>query len=289
MAIQVEGLSHTYGANGPDPHQALYDIHLTIPQGIFMGLVGHTGSGKSTLIQTFNGLVTPTQGRVLVDGLNLADSSPQAKAKRLEVGLVFQYPEYQLFEETVAKDVAFGPKNQGLDEAGVEARVREAMALVDLDYEGMKDASPFQLSGGQKRRVAIAGILAMKPRYLILDEPTAGLDPGGRDTILDTIARIHKEEGITVVLVSHRMDDVMAYCDHMAVLDKGQLVAQGKPEDVFQNYDQMRAIGLGVPQVTDLFFRLQRLGAPVPTDVYDLERAREVILETLRRREEDPC
>lgn len=289
MAIQVEGLSHIYGAKGPDAHQALFDINLTIPQGVFMGLVGHTGSGKSTLIQTFNGLLTPSQGQVLVDGVNLAESSLAAKAKRLEVGLVFQYPEYQLFEETIAKDIAFGPKNQGVEGEALDRRVQDAMALVGLDYEAMKDVSPFQISGGQKRRVAIAGILAMKPTYLILDEPTAGLDPGGRDQILQTIAAIQQKSNITVILVSHRMDDVIRFCSHMAVLAQGKLLAQGPPRQVFQNYDAMKTIGLGVPQITDLFFRLKALGAPVPTDVYDLETARQVLAETLLAEGRPPC
>lgn len=284
MAIEVEHLSHIYKAQSPDRHQALFDINLTIPEGTFMGLVGHTGSGKSTLIQCFNGLITPTQGRVLVDGIDLSQKGEEAKAKRLEVGLVFQYPEYQLFEETVSKDIAFGPKNQGLVGDKLEARVRETMSLVGLDYESLKDSSPFQLSGGQKRRVAIAGILAMKPRYLILDEPTAGLDPAGRDQILDTIAEIQRQEGMTVVLVSHRMDDVVHYCSHMALLSKGYLIGQGSPGDIFQNYDQMGSIGLGVPQITDLFFRLKKLGADVPTDVYDLERAREILRTRILRK-----
>lgn len=273
MSIVLKNVSYVYAPDTPDRFVALDDINMEIPKGRFIGLVGHTGSGKSTLIQLFNGLLQPITGTVTVDGVTVSEKSPASKKMRQQVGLVFQYPEYQLFEETVAKDIAFAPKNQGLDEAAREERVREAMALVEMDYERWKDQSPFDLSGGQKRRVAIAGVLAMKPDYLILDEPTAGLDPLGRDRILSSIAKLQKETGITVVLVSHNMDDVARFADSIVVMNGGRVMTQGAPRDVFQQVEKLQAIGLGVPHVTDLMFRLQKAGVAVPSDIYQLDEA----------------
>lgn len=283
MSILLNDVSYVYSPDTPDRYVALSNINLEIPKGRFIGLVGHTGSGKSTLIQLFNGLLHPTTGTVTVDGVLVSEKSKESKKMRHQVGLVFQYPEYQLFEETIAKDIAFAPKNQGLNEAEREARVREAMALVEMDYERWKDQSPFDLSGGQKRRIAIAGILAMKPAYLILDEPTAGLDPLGRDRILSAISRLQKETGMTVVLVSHNMDDVARFADTIVVMNDGQVMTQGTPKDVFQKVERLWDIGLGVPHITELMFRLREAGLDLPTDLFRLDEAAEVIDRLLMR------
>ena len=257
-----------------------------MPDHSFVGLVGHTGSGKSTLVQLMNGLLRPSQGRVLVDGYDLADKSKEVRERRKQVGLVFQYPEYQLFEETIAKDIAFGPKNQGLSEDEQIERVKEAMALVDLDYDTWKDRSPFELSGGQKRRVAIAGIVAMRPRYLILDEPTAGLDPLGRDRILEAIHRLYEKSDMSIILVSHSMDDVARFANYMIVMNKGTKVTEGATEEVFAQADLLESIHLGIPSVMALLRALNRAGLDVPTNALNVDEACRILDAALAKRKE---
>ena len=281
MSIVIEKLNYVYMAGGPYETKALNDVSLTIGDGEFIGLIGHTGSGKSTLVQHLNGLLRPTSGRILVDGLDLADKQTDRRAVRRKVGLVFQYPENQLFEETVEKDIAFGPRNLGLDDAEVSRRVREAMAKVALDYERLKDRSVFELSGGQMRRVAIAGVLAMEPGTLVLDEPCAGLDPRGREEILGLIRNLHEQAGTTIVMVSHSMDDVASLAERVIVMNHGVIVMDGAPRDVFSRGEELRAIGLDVPQAVELAQQLRARGLPVPEGVYreeELEQAIEAIL-----------
>ena len=282
MALMVKSLYHTYQPGTPNESHALKNIDLTIEEGEFVGIIGHTGSGKSTLVQHLNGLLKPTQGEVLLDGVNINAKSTKLKEIRLQVGLVFQYPEYQLFEETVAKDIAFGPKNLGLEEKEVQKRVRAAMQTVGLDYETLKNQSPFDLSGGQKRRIAIAGVLAMSPKYLILDEPTAGLDPKGREEILEQVKRLKETLHLAVILVSHSMDDVAQYADRMVVMHQGEIALSGTPREVFRHYDELRQLGVGVPTVTDLMHQLRQKGMPVSTDIITLEEAKAEILRVLR-------
>lgn len=267
MSLVVDHISYMYDAGTPEAYEALHDVSFEIKDHCFTALVGHTGSGKSTLVQLMNGLLKPTSGRVLVDGVDLAARSKDVRSKRASVGLVFQYPEYQLFEETVAKDIAFGPKNQGLDLEAQEMRVKEAMALVDMDYNQWKDRSPFELSGGQKRRVAIAGVLAMKPQYLILDEPTAGLDPFGRDRILEAVYKLYRESDLSIILVSHSMDDVARYADQMIVMNDGRNVLEGSPMEVFAHDQELDAWHLGVPTVMRLMVALRNAGVNVSTRV----------------------
>lgn len=270
MPIETKGLTYIYGKNTPYEKTALKDINLTIEDGQFIGLIGHTGSGKSTLIQHFNALLAPTEGKVLVGGLDLGDKGTNKKEIRQKVGLVFQYPEHQLFEMTIYKDVAFGPKNLGLTKDEVDQRVVEALQLVGLtekDYE----KSPFELSGGQKRRVAIAGVIAMKPDVLVLDEPTAGLDPRGREEILSQIKELHSKTGMTVVLVSHSMEDVARYVQRLIVMGSGQVQLDGSPKEVFRHVDQLEQMGLGVPQVTYLTKKLKEKGIAIPTDLITIE------------------
>ena len=281
MSIVIEKLNYVYMAGGPYETKALNDVSLTIGDGEFIGLIGHTGSGKSTLVQHLNGLLRPTSGRILVDGLDLADKQTDRRAVRRKVGLVFQYPENQLFEETVEKDIAFGPRNLGLDDAEVSRRVREAMAKVALDYERLKDRSVFELSGGQMRRVAIAGVLAMEPGTLVLDEPCAGLDPRGREEILGLIRNLHEQAGTTIVMVSHSMDDVASLAERVIVMNHGEVFMDGAPREVFSRGDDLRAIGLDVPQAVELAQQLRARGLPVPEGVYreeELEQAIEAIL-----------
>ena len=281
MSIVIEKLNYVYMAGGPYETKALNDVSLTIGDGEFIGLIVHTGSGKSTLVQHLNGLLRPTSGRILVDGLDLADKQTDRRAVRRKVGLVFQYPENQLFEETVEKDIAFGPRNLGLDDAEVSRRVREAMAKVALDYERLKDRSVFELSGGQMRRVAIAGVLAMEPGTLVLDEPCAGLDPRGREEILGLIRNLHEQAGTTIVMVSHSMDDVASLAERVIVMNHGEIVMDGAPRDVFSRGEELRAIGLDVPQAVELAQQLRARGLPVPEGVYreeELEQAIEAIL-----------
>ena len=277
MSIVIEKLNYVYMAGGPYETHALHDVSLTIEDGEFIGLIGHTGSGKSTLVQHLNGLLKPTSGRILVDGLDLADKQTDKRAVRRKVGLVFQYPENQLFEETVEKDIAFGPKNLGLDDAEVSRRVREAMEKVALDYNRLKDRSVFELSGGQMRRVAIAGVLAMEPGTLVLDEPCAGLDPRGREEILGLIRRLHEQAGTTIVMVSHSMDDVASLAERVIVMNRGEVFMDGAPREVFSRGDELRAIGLDVPQAVELAQRLREHGLPVPEGVYREEELRQAI------------
>ena len=277
MSIVIEHLNYVYMAGGPYETHALQDVCLTIGDGEFIGLIGHTGSGKSTLVQHLNGLLMPSSGRVLVDGMDLADKNTNRRAVRQRVGLVFQYPENQLFEETVEKDIAFGPRNLGLEEAEIDRRVRDAMSRVDLDYDKLHDRSVFELSGGQMRRVAIAGVLAMEPQVLVLDEPCAGLDPRGREEILDLIRGLHRDCGTTIVMVSHSMDDVASLAERVIVMDHGRVVMDGEPRDVFSRGEELRAIGLDVPQAVELAGKLRERGFEVPQGVYLIEEVEAVI------------
>lgn len=278
MPIQIEHLFHTYLPGSPFSSVAVHDITLTIQDGEFIGVLGHTGSGKTTLVQHLNGLLKPTQGRVVVDGLDITQKGVRLLDVRKKVGLVFQYPEHQLFEETVAKDIAFGPKNMGLDKEEIAARVREACLQVGLDYDAIGERSPFELSGGQMRRVAIAGVLAMRPKVLILDEPTAGLDPAGRGGILEMIRSLHAQGGLTVIMVSHNMDDIASLATRLVVMSAGKLVMTGTPREVFQQEELLKSIGLGVPQAAELTHALIAQGFDLPGDLYTLPEVREHLL-----------
>ncbi|MGI6574357.1 MAG: energy-coupling factor transporter ATPase [bacterium] len=283
MPIRVEHLTHIYMPGTPMESLALEDVSLEIKDGEFVGLIGQTGSGKSTLIQHFNGLLKPTGGKIYVDDLDLGSKDTNLKEVRRRVGLVFQYPEHQLFEETVFADIAYGPRNMGLSGEELERRVQRAMAMVGLDYAQFKERSPFELSGGQMRRVAIAGVLAMEPKILILDEPTAGLDPRGRDEILEQIKDLHKKLGLTVILVSHSMEDVARLVERLLVMHKGRLVLTGDTRAVFLQAEKLKGIGLGIPQVTELMHSLRKHWQAVPLDVLTVEEARRVILGYLKR------
>lgn len=277
MSIVIEHLNYVYMQGGPYETKALNDVSLTINDGEFIGLIGHTGSGKSTLVQHLNGLIMPSSGRVLVDGLDLADKNTDRRAIRCRVGLVFQYPENQLFEETVAKDIAFGPKNLGLDETEIDRRVRTAMRRVALDYDQIAERSVFELSGGQMRRVAIAGVLAMEPQTLVLDEPCAGLDPRGREEILGLISDLHRESGTTIVMVSHSMDDVAALAERVIVMNHGSVVMDGTPREVFAKGEELRAIGLDVPQAVELAQKLREKGFDIPEGIYRMDEIRTAV------------
>ncbi len=272
MAIILNKLNYIYGEGTAYKKHALKDIELQIPDGQFIGLIGHTGSGKSTLIQHMNGLMKATSGGVYYNGKDIYDSDFNKKELRSKVGLVFQYPEHQLFETTVLKDVQFGPKNLGLKPLEVDLRSFEALKMVGIS-DDLLDVSPFELSGGQKRRVAIAGVLAMQPEVLILDEPTAGLDPRGRDEILDQIAKIQRERRITVILVSHSMEDVAKYVDRIIVMNKGSIAFDDTPKNVFQHYEELERIGLAAPQVTYVMNDLKQAGLSVRTDATTVEEA----------------
>lgn len=278
MPIEVKNLTHTYSAGSAFQATAIRDVSLTIEDGEFAAVIGHTGSGKSTLVQHLNGLLKPTEGQILIDGEDLNGEGVNRRLIRQKIGLVFQYPEYQLFDETVAKDIGFGPRNQGLTPEEIDLRVREAMAAVHLDYDKYANRSPFELSGGQMRRVAIAGVLAMKPKVLIMDEPTAGLDPKGRDTILDMVKALHAQGGLTVIMVSHSMDDVARLATRLIVMSKGKLTADGTPRDIFRNAEMMESIGLGVPEAAKLCRNLRKAGLDLPDDIYTLDEACEHIL-----------
>ena len=277
MSIVIEHLNYVYMSGGPYETKALNDVSLTISDGEFIGLIGHTGSGKSTLVQHLNGLLMPSSGRILVDGMDLSDKATDRRAIRQRVGLVFQYPENQLFEETVEKDIAFGPKNLGLDEAEIARRVKDAMRRVALDYDELRERSVFELSGGQMRRVAIAGVLAMEPQVLVLDEPCAGLDPRGREEILSLIRGLHREAGTTIVMVSHSMDDVASLAERVIVMNHGEVVMDGVPREVFSRGDELRAMGLDVPQAVELAGKLREKGFDVPEGVYRIEEIKAVI------------
>ena len=277
MSIVIEHLNYVYMQGGPYETKALDDVSLTIHDGEFVGLIGHTGSGKSTLVQHLNGLILPTSGQITVDGMDLADKNTDKRAIRRRVGLVFQYPENQLFEETVAKDIAFGPKNLGLDEAEIDRRVRTAMRRVALDFDKLSQRSVFELSGGQMRRVAIAGVLAMEPQTLVLDEPCAGLDPKGREEILGLISDLHRESGATIVMVSHSMDDVAALAERVIVMNHGKVAMDGAPREVFSRGEELRAIGLDVPQAVELAQKLREKGFDVPEGIFKIEEVRAAV------------
>lgn len=277
MAIEIKNLNHIYGKDTIFQQYALKNVNLTIRDGEFIGLIGHTGSGKSTLTQHLNGLLRATDGDILYNGESIYREGYSMKTLRSKVGLVFQYPEHQLFEEDVFRDVCFGPKNLGLSKDEIEARAKEALTMVGLD-ESFYKQSPFELSGGQKRRVAIAGVLAMKPEVLILDEPTAGLDPRGRDEILGLAAKLHAEQKITIILVSHSMEDVAKYVSRLVVMNHGEKVFDGTPKEVFRHYKELEAIGLAAPQITYVVHALREHGIPVSEDVTTVEEARDEIL-----------
>ena len=279
MLLIADHISYIYSPGTAYEKKALDDVSLTINKGEFVGIIGHTGSGKSTLIQHFNGLEKATSGTIYFDGQDIYDKDFNMKSLRSRVGLVFQYPEHQLFETTVLEDVKFGPKNLGLSKVEVDLRAFEAIKQVGLS-EKCYDDSPFELSGGQKRRVAIAGVLAMKPEILILDEPTAGLDPRGRDEILDQIAKLH-EEGLTVILVSHSMEDVAKYADRIIAMNSGKVAFDGTPKEVFRHYKELERMGLSAPQITYVMQAMKELGLDVDTDVSTVEEAKEEILKAL--------
>lgn len=277
MSLILDHVSYIYGEDTSLPVAALQDVNLVIPDGQFIGLIGHTGSGKSTLVQHLNGLLLPTHGAVYFNGQDISDKEYNRKELRSKVGLVFQYPEHQLFEVTVFQDVCFGPKNLGLSAKEVELRAYNALKQAGVPDEQFYQ-SPFELSGGQKRRVAIAGVLAMCPEVLVLDEPTAGLDPKGRDEILGQIKKLQKETGMTIILVSHSMEDVAEYVDRIIVMNKGKVMFDDVPKEVFQHYQELEQIGLAAPQVTYIMSRLKQEGIPVDTNVTTIEEAKKEIL-----------
>ena len=281
--IQVEHLTYVYNPGMPDATTALDDVSFEIEEGQFVGIIGSTGSGKSTLITHFNGLHRPTSGRILIDGVDLWEKPEKIRDFRFKVGLVFQYPEYQLFEETCYKDIAYGPKNMGLDAQEIDRRVRQAAGFVGLSPQ-LLERNPFELSGGQKRRVAIAGVLAMEPKVLVLDEPAAGLDPEGRDTILGAVKAYHKATGITVVLVSHSMEDIARYADKVLVMDQRKLAIYDDVDKVFAQAPRLLELGLSVPQVTKIFLRLKELGLDIDTDVYTMPYAVKTLQKALEKR-----
>jgi len=280
MSIILDHVSHIYEAGTAMEFPALTDIDLVIPDGQFIGLIGHTGSGKSTLVQHLNGLLKPTSGSIYYNGADINDKDYNKKELRSKVGLVFQYPEHQLFEIDVFTDVCFGPKNLGLDRKETELRAYAALKQVGIEDEYFYQ-SPFDLSGGQKRRVAIAGVLAMKPEVLILDEPTAGLDPKGRDEILDRIAKLREETGMTVILVSHSMEDVAKYVDRIIVMNKSRVMFDGVPKEVFRHYKELEEVGLAAPQITYIMQALKEKGLDVDTDIIDVGEAKTAILKAL--------
>jgi len=276
MSIEIRNLNYTYGAGTCFEAHALQNISFTIPDGQFMGIIGHTGSGKSTLIQHLNGLIRPSSGDILYNGVSIYSENFSMRELRQNVGLVFQYPEHQLFEESVLKDVCFGPKNQGLTAEECEERAREALILSGVPQE-LYDSSPFELSGGQKRRVAIAGVIAMHPKVLVLDEPTAGLDPSGRDEILGQIRELHRKTEMAVVLVSHSMEDVAEYVERIVVLNDGAVYCDGTPREVFRQYKALEELGLAAPQVTYIMHALKDCGLPVDPDITTMEEATDEI------------
>ena len=280
MSIILDHVNYVYGADTPLAVHALNDVCLKIPDGQFIGIIGHTGSGKSTLMQHMNGLIRATDGHIYFNGEDIYDKDYDMKKLRSKVGLVFQYPEHQLFEVDVFSDVCFGPKNQGLSKEEVEERAREALTQVGLD-EKLWQQSPFELSGGQKRRVAIAGVLAMHPEVLILDEPTAGLDPKGRDEILDEISALHRDRHMTIILVSHSMEDIARYADRIMVMNHGEKVFDAPPKEVFRHYKELEAIGLAAPQITYIVQGLKEHGVPIADDITTVAEARDAILQLL--------
>ena len=282
MSVKVENLTHIYNEGLPHESVAVQDVSFSIEDGQIAGIIGHTGSGKSTLVQHLNGLIKPKTGSIYIDGENICDGKTVMREIRKKVGLVFQYPEYQLFEETVFKDVAFGPKNIGLADEELEDRVREAIELVGLDYEQIKDKSPFDLSGGQKRRVAIAGVIAMKPKVLILDEPTAGLGPKAHRDVLDMIIRVHEHENNITIMVSHNMEDIASMCDKVIVMDRAHAVMEGTPEEVFARRAELKQMGLAAPPVTELIDMLNDRGFKLDGNILTRDRAVEEIYRAIR-------
>lgn len=268
--LQVKALTHTYSAGTPFEHKAIDNVDLEVMPGEFLGVIGHTGSGKSTLIQHLNGLLRPTGGEILLDGEDIWAKPKEIRRVRFQVGLVFQYPEYQLFEETVYKDISYGPKNMGLEASEIDRRVRQAAAFAGID-EDMLEKSPFELSGGQKRRVAIAGVIAMEPKVLILDEPTAGLDPRGREAILAQLRSYHKQKGNAVILVSHSMEEVARNVDRIVVMSHSHKLMDGTPEEVFSRAEELLQVGLDVPQVTKVAMELQKRGLLADSSVYTID------------------
>ena len=283
--IETQHLTHIYGAGMPDATVALEDVSFSVEAGDFVGIIGSTGSGKSTLISHFNGLLKPTSGKILVDGEDIWADPSQIRKFRFLVGMVMQYPEYQLFEETVYKDIAFGPKNMGLSEQEIDRRVHRAAEFCGLSADYL-NRSPFELSGGQKRRVAIAGVLAMEPRILVLDEPAAGLDPEGRDTILSQIRQYHQDTGTTVLLVSHSMEDIARYANRVLVMDQRKVAMYDEVEKVFARAPELLELGLSVPQVTKIFLKLREMGLDIPTDVYTTPYAVKTVLKALEAKKE---
>ncbi|WP_291647750.1 energy-coupling factor transporter ATPase [Clostridium sp.] len=282
MSIKIENLVHVYMPKSPFEKVALNNVNIEINEGEFVALIGHTGSGKSTLIQHMNGLLKPTSGRIVVDGEDITKDGVKLTDIRKKVGLVFQYPEYQLFEETIERDIEFGPRNLGLSDAEITQRVKRSMEMVGLDYDTYRNKSPFDLSGGQKRRVAIAGVIAMEPKVLILDEPTAGLDPKGRDDILNQIKILHDEYKMTIILVSHSMEDVGKLAERIIVMNKGEVALEGSPAKVFKDVETLENIGLAVPQVTYLMRELKRRGFNVSDEVYTIKQGKEELLRILK-------
>ena len=276
--IKTEKLTHIYSADTPFEHRAIVDVNFEAQAGEFLGIIGHTGSGKSTFIQHLNGLLKPTSGRVLFDGKDIHESKELTRETRFKVGIVFQYPEYQLFESTVYKDIAFGPKNMGLSETEIKERVLEAAEFVSLHEENL-EKSPFELSGGQKRRAAIAGVIAMRPEVLILDEPTAGLDPKGRDGIIANIMNYKKSRDITVIMVTHSMDEIAKTVDRLVVFHNGSIAMSGVPGEIFTRGDELRDMGLGVPKMTLVAARLRGLGVNLPQSIYTVEQLKSALSE----------
>ena len=283
--IQTKGLTYRYGIGTPFEKTAVDHVDLEIESGSFVGIIGHTGSDKSTLIQHLNGLLKPTEGSILLDGKDIWAEKAQMRQVRFRVGLVFQYPEYQIFEETVAKDIAFGPRNMGLAEEEVQARVKETAAIVGLS-DDILEQSPFLLSGGQKRRVAIAGVMAMRPEVLILDEPTAGLDPRGREEILEEIKAYRRQTGATILLVSHSMEDVARHAQQILVMNAGKVFCYGTVENVFRRSQELQAIGLAVPQITRVCNALRAKGIPLTEDIFTVEQAKEQLIAWYRKKGE---
>ena len=283
--IQTKGLTYRYGIGTPFEKTAVDHVDLEIESGSFVGIIGHTGSGKSTLIQHLNGLLKPTEGSILLDGKDIWAEKAQMRQVRFRVGLVFQYPEYQIFEETVAKDIAFGPRNMGLAEEEVQARVKETAAIVGLS-DDILEQSPFLLSGGQKRRVAIAGVMAMRPEVLILDEPTAGLDPRGREEILEEIKAYRRQTGATILLGSHSMEDVARHAQQILVMNAGKVFCYGTVENVFRRSQELQAIGLAVPQITRVCNALRAKGIPLTEDIFTVEQAKEQLIAWYRKKGE---
>ncbi|MEY8416447.1 energy-coupling factor transporter ATPase [Tissierella praeacuta] len=286
MIMKINNLNYIYNPNTPFEKKALDNISLEIDEGEFIGLIGHTGSGKSTFVQHLNGLIKPTSGNIIIDNINIVTKDANLKEVRQKVGLVFQYPEHQLFEENIYKDIAFGPRNLGLNEEEIHSRVKESMELVGLNFNELKDRSPFELSGGQKRRVAIAGVIAMKPKILVLDEPTAGLDPRGRDEILGEIQKLYQKGGITIILVSHSMEDVAKLVDRILVMHKGKLQMDGSTREIFRKAEELESLGLGIPQITKFMKKFKEKGNDVKDDVLTVDEAKEEILKFLRRKED---